>query len=1058
MTRVILKYSIDQLLRSRPPALTGHSAVADLWNTLKDHGIHKHTVRGTRAGQYQQRPIQPIITSRSAALLPCKQTRPCWGNLISVPLKEDTTNTVPSKNTQADSNRKGDVKICLLNPWSVCNKTTAIHDFIVDQDLDLLALTETWLKGDSRDNVIIQEILPPGYKIIQQARAGRGGGIAVIHRDSIDIKCTPLPSNSQITSFEAIECDLTMKQSAKLFVVYRPPPSTKNGLTFKTFLSDFSEFLEPHITTLKQLIVIGDFNIHVDNCDDREAHEFCGLIDNFGLVQHVQGPTHRNGHTLDLVMSRLSDTLVTSALSQDHGFPDHFPIFCELSVKRPANKTQTIQYRKLKAVDTVALTRDIQNSALTMADISTLSVSDLASMYNSELQGIMDEHAPMKTRVITLRPDTEWFTPVVRCAKQERRRAERLWRSSGLTVHREMFMERREKVNTLLKQAKASYYRSKITDCGSNTKELFKVVNTLLGKERVASLPKRPVSQLVEDFGDFFIKKVKDIKASIQSLDNATVPPISPITPQHHTTAFQPATEQEVRRIILSSQSKQCSLDPLPTKLLKACIDPLLPIITQIINASLTSGEFPQVYKSALVTPLLKKTTLDPDILKHYRPVSNLAFVSKILEKVVASRLQHHLDINQLHEPFQSAYRKGHSTETATLKVHNDIICALGDNKCVLLVMLDLSAAFDTVSHQHLLHTLRTHGITGTALEWFESYLVSRTQRININGTISESQTLESGVPQGSVLGPILFTLYTSPLGRLLRQRSTSYHMYADDSNLYLIFHPDHLSSNIAEMELTAELVRSWMASSDLKMNDDKTEVMLITPKHIAKNITCPNLVVGDHEISPSSCVSNLGMTIDSQASMIQHVNKVCKAAYMHLYNISRIKAYLDKSSLERIVHAFITSKLDYGNALLCGYPTTLLQRLQRVQNAAARTITGHNKYHHVSPVLKQLHWLPVEQRIKYKVALLVFKAKNKLGPVYLQELIIPYTPARSLRSGSQELLCVPSTNSSLVNQRAFCVAGPRLWNSLPLELRTENTLVTFKSKLKTHLFVQYYG
>ena len=206
------------------------------------------------------------------------------------------------------------------------------------------------------------------------------------------------------------------------------------------------------------------------------------------------------------------------------------------------------------------------------------------------------------------------------------------------------------------------------------------------------------------------------------------------------------------------------------------------------------------------------------------------------------------------------------------------------------------------------------------------------------------------------------------------------------------------------------------MSSSDLKMNDDNTEVMLITPKHLAENITCPNLVVDDHEVPPSSCVSNLGMTIDSQASMIQHVNKVCKAAYMHLYNISRIKAYLDKSSLERIVHAFITSKLDYGNALLCGYPTTLLQRLQRVQNAAARTITGHNKYHHVSPVLKQLHWLPVEQRIKYKVALLVFKAKNKLGPVYLQELITPYTPTRSLCSGSQELLCVPSTKSSLVN------------------------------------------
>lgn len=373
-------------------------------------------------------------------------------------------------------------------------------------------------------------------------------------------------------------------------------------------------------------------------------------------------------------------------------------------------------------------------------------------------------------------------------------------------------------------------------------------------------------------------------------------------------------------------------------------------------------------------------------------------------------------------------------------------------------MMLDLSAAFDTVSHQHLLSTLQRLGITGTALEWFQSYLDHRSQTIYINRTRSESQHLECGVPQGSVLGPILFTLYTSSLGALLRQRDCNYHMYADDTNLYLIFEPQFLSSNITEMEKTADLVRGWMALNDLKMNDNKTEVMLITPKHLANKIKCPNLIVGEHEVVPSSCVRNLGVVMDSQASMEQHVNTATKAAYMHLYNINRIKAFLDKASLERIIHAFVTSKLDYGNALLHGYPAALLNRLQRVQNSAARILSGQRKYDHITPTLRELHWLPVEQRIKFKIAILVFKAKHQLAPGYIQDLITPYSPSRQLRSTSQELLQVPATKSTMVSQRAFSVAGPRLWNSLPLELRLTDDLVTFKSRLKTHLFVQYFG
>ena len=508
---------------------------------------------------------------------------------------------------------------------------------------------------------------------------------------------------------------------------------------------------------------------------------------------------------------------------------------------------------------------------------------------------------------------------------------------------------------------------------------------------------------------------------------------------------LHPATEEEIQCIIVASPNKQCALDPFPTGLVKSCKDFLTPIIMQIVNKSLSTGEFPQAFKNALVTPLLKKRTLDEDVLNNYRPISNLPFISKITEKVVTSRLNHHLMVNNLQEPFQSAYRMNHSTETAMLRVQNDIHRALGDNKVILLVLIYISAAFDTVNQKRLLNTLHAIGITGKAFAWFTSYLQNRSQTITISCKQSRSRQLECVVPQGSVLGPILFNVYTAALGLLLHQENTNYSMYAGDTDIYLIFKPNELTENVAEMERTAGLVRRWMAANELNMNDAKTEVMLIIPRRMATKIECPTLVIGDHAVAPSPFVMNLGVILDSVAAMERHINAVCKTSYIHLYNISRIRCYLDKQSLACVIHAFVTCRLDYGNALLCGYPGTQIQKLQRVKNVAARLISGRRKYDHITPVLKNLHWLAIVQRTHFKVMITVFKAMHNTAPAYLQELIVPYGPSRGLCSQEHNLLCVPFTRSTLAGSRAFNIAGPTLWNALPQYLRDISDIAKFK-------------
>ena len=230
-------------------------------------------------------------------------------------------------------------------------------------------------------------------------------------------------------------------------------------------------------------------------------------------------------------------------------------------------------------------------------------------------------------------------------------------------------------------------------------------------------------------------------------------------------------------------------LDPIPTWLIKESRSELLPVMTNIINSSLRSSQVPKSMKSAVVTPLLKKSTLNPDILKNYRPVSNLSYISKLLERVVAKRLTDYMTENNLHEHLQSAFKPGHSTETALVKVQNDILTSIDQHGIVILVMLDLSTAFDTIDHDILFSRMEnTLGITGQALALFKSYLSGRTLRIKIDKSFSELQDILWSVPQGSVLGPLLFLIYLLhvPLGKLIRKHGLELHIYAYDTQLYL--------------------------------------------------------------------------------------------------------------------------------------------------------------------------------------------------------------------------------------------------------------------------------
>ena len=299
-----------------------------------------------------------------------------------------------------------------------------------------------------------------------------------------------------------------------------------------------------------------------------------------------------------------------------------------------------------------------------------------------------------------------------------------------------------------------------------------------------------------------------------------------------------------------------------------------------------------------------------------------------------------------------------------------------------------------------------------------------------------------------------MFSLYTSPISDIIKSHGLNYHLYADDTQLYISF------STSSEVELVAAkckieaCVRDldlWMVDNKLKLNGNKTEVAVLSASHLSTPMTGPVNISG-HDILPSKSVRNIGVIFDASVSLDSHIAAVCKACFFHIHNIWKIRKYLSLKSCEILVHAFISSKLDFCNSLLYGLSESSLENLQHVQNAAVRLVTLSHKRVHVTPLLFELHWLPIKQRIKYKILLLTFKSLYGHAPSYLSNLLHVY-----VRSSAANLLVLPSYKLVKYGRRAFKCAAPELWNSLPLELRQTESLDIFKTNLKTYLFKEAY-
>lgn len=325
-----------------------------------------------------------------------------------------------------------------------------------------------------------------------------------------------------------------------------------------------------------------------------------------------------------------------------------------------------------------------------------------------------------------------------------------------------------------------------------------------------------------------------------------------------------------------------------------------------------------------------------------------------------------------------------------------------------------------------------------------------------IDKVSSKKIPLQYGVPQGSVLGPVLYTMYTQPLGDVIKESNLNYHMYADDTQLYQSAYVDQIDTLAGNVESCIENIYVWMSANKLKMNDEKTEIIPCATKPKLKTLQADHLNLNNTRIEFSFKAKNLGLNLDSALSMEVHVNHLCKVLNFELRKLSQIRQYLDINATKTLASAFILSRLDYCNSMFAGLPQERLQKLQLIQNRAARLVLKEPKRAHVTPMLRRLHWLPVNARIEYRLATICFQCMHCCEyPSYLKDLVSFYQPPRELRSRNLNLLCIPKTRISH-GCRAFSFAGPHVWNELPVNLRALDSFDSFKRQLKSHLFSKY--
>ena len=875
------------------------------------------------------------------------------------------------------------------------------------------------------------------FNIYRRDRTDRtGGGVLLAVRENIlSMRRRDLEKKAEI-----LVCEIHPESRKKMAVIvfYRPPDSDLN------YIKEFKKTLQLIRSQNKfdQLIVCGDFNLPnidwntgVTTNNNIINQHFTKTVKDHYLWQLVNFPT-RGENTLDLILTNIPDKIQNVAGFDDVLETDHKLIHFEINLKLQRKpRVERLVYDFAKP-DWSSLKVLLSNSRWDLCFVSgniDETLSNWCCMFLSAVDKYIPKHCIKRTH------NHPWIDKELLKLIKRKDIQRRKLKKFPSKINLEKYKNLRRLTKQLIKQKKKQYNINLTESLYENPRRFWSAVKHSTENRKDVNFLKTENSYTTDNVEianilNTFFHSVFNPKDS----ESFTTPPL-PLTSTTAELSSIQLTEIEVVGVLRNLNSrKACGPDNIPNRLLIELADVIAPSLCDVFNMSLALGVVPLQWKMANITPVHKRE--DPMLATNYRPISLLCTLSKVLERCVHNHSYQHLEPHMYH--MQHGFIRGKSTTTQLLEVYHKILQSIASGNEVDAIYLDFSKAFDKVPHRLLLTKLETLGITGSLLSWFESYLTDRQQRVVINGVCLEWLPVTSGVPQGSILGPLLFLVYCNDIPMCIEENSTLA-LFADDSKLYRT-----LSSPTSSASLQHDLcnITRWTTNNQMELNVVKCKAMHISRKRTS---TQTQYVINENIVEQVPIIKDLGVLITNNLCWSKHIESIVSSANKTLGLVKRICKEVKNTNTRKTLYcALVRPKLEYASSVWSPYTIKHRLLIENVQRRASKFILNYPENMSYIERLQKAKLLPLEFRREISDLILLFKSKHRLITMDINKYIYTYNPSYQSRNYDENNFNIIIRHKQDYFQNSYFVRTVKLWNNLPTELKATNSLGAFKTRL----------